>query len=42
MGDWTEKRSVRDRMVIAIKYTASYHAHQREKELMHIILQETQ
>ena len=32
IGEWMEKRGVRDQMVIATKYTAGYRAHNREKE----------
>jgi aryl-alcohol dehydrogenase-like predicted oxidoreductase len=32
IGDWMQKRGVRDQMVIATKYTAGYRAYQREKE----------
>ncbi|TDZ60925.1 Norsolorinic acid reductase A [Colletotrichum trifolii] len=32
IGEWMEKRGVRDQMVVATKYTAGFRSHNREKE----------
>lgn len=32
IGEWMEKRDVRDQMVVATKYTSGYRAYNREKE----------
>lgn len=34
IGEWMEKRGVRDQMIVATKYTAGYRSYNREKEPM--------